>query len=62
MQIDPRQQEADTLVDEWIRQYEACSTHAEKREKVWELVFGVVRGARKQTSQKASDSTQKQTP
>ncbi len=42
---DPRKREANALVDEFIKQLEACLSYEEKRQKVWELVFGIQRAA-----------------
>ena len=36
---DVRKREANSLVDDFIRQLEACSSQEEKRQKVWELIF-----------------------
>lgn len=46
-----RKQEADELVKRFLRELDACTSEDERIAKVWELVHGVARGARKQEAQ-----------
>ena len=47
MPVIPTQHEADELVKRFLRELDACQTEQERLLKVWELVHGVVRRARK---------------
>jgi hypothetical protein len=42
-----RKQEADALVKQFLAELDACTTEEERIAKVWELVHGVAKGARK---------------
>ncbi|HET7639937.1 MAG TPA: hypothetical protein VFK47_14510 [Ktedonobacteraceae bacterium] len=48
MNGDQRKQEANELVKRFLRELDACKTEQERIAKVWELVYGVEKGARKQ--------------
>lgn len=47
MTEDQRKQEADELVKRFLAELDACKTEQERIAKVWELVHGVAKGARK---------------
>lgn len=47
MQRDPREQEANKLVDQFLNELMGCPSWEEKRQKVWEFISGIKIAARR---------------